>query len=370
MGAIAGYFGLMLIIILYQCLRVVNRGAFFGIIPAIMIVVTGAAGHVGANLVRALAAEGRPVRAFVHLDQRALEGLDIEVVQGDICVPDSLFKAFEGAEVVYHLAAHISISTDPWSRLEAVNITGTRNVVEACLRCGVRRLVHFSSIHTLTDTPDIPVDESNPLVDSRRCPPYDRSKAAAEGEIQRGIEKGLDAIIISPTAIVGPHDYKPSYFGEALLKLANGRLPALVSGGFDWVDVRDVVRGAMRAEETAPCGAKYLLSGHWLSLRQVAEMTEKITGVKAPASVYPMWLARIGAPFITAFDLMARRRPLNTSASLQALRGHRRISHQKAARELDYRPRPFRETLIDTLKWFETAGKLERPLQLKKTGAS
>jgi dihydroflavonol-4-reductase len=334
-----------------------------------MIVVTGAAGHAGANLVRALAAQGRPVRALVHLDRKALEGLDVEVVKGDICDLDSLLKAFEGAEVVYHLAARIAIGNEPWSLLEAVNVTGTRNVVEACLRCGVRRLVHFSSIHTMIDTEDIPVDESNPLVESRHYSSYDRSKAAAEREVYKGIEKGLDAIIISPTAIIGPHDYKPSHFGEALLRLANGHLPALVKGGFDWVDVRDVVKGAMRAEGTAPVGAKYILSGHWVSLRQVAKMTEELTGVKAPGSVCPMWLARVGAPFITAFDLLARRRPLYTSVSLQALRGHRRISHQKATRELDYQPRPFRETLIDTLKWFETAGKLEHPLKLEKTRA-
>lgn len=333
-----------------------------------MIVVTGAAGHAGANLVRALAGKGRFVRALVHLDRQALEGLDIEVVPGDICDLESLLKAFEDAEVVYHLAARISISKDSWSRLEAVNVIGTRNVVEACLRCGVRRLVHFSSIHTMTDAAaDIPVDESSPLVESRHYPLYDLSKAAAEREVRRGIERGLDAVIISPTAIIGPHDYKPSHFGEALLRLANGRLPALVSGGFDWVDVRDVVQGAMCAEEIAPTGAKYILSGHWLSLREVAKMAELITGVKAPGSIYPMWLAQIGAPFITAFDRLARRRPLYTSVSLQALRGHRHISHKKATRELDYHPRPFRETLIDTLKWFEAAGKLSRPLKPEKT---
>jgi len=156
-----------------------------------MIVVTGAAGHAGANLVRALAAEGRPVRAIVHLDRRALEGLDIEVASADILDPASLRRAFKGAEVVYHLAARIAIANEPWSLLEAINIVGTRNVVEACLDCGVRRLVHFSSIHTLADsTNNSPVDESSPLVESRRCPPYDRSKAAAEGEIGRGIARG------------------------------------------------------------------------------------------------------------------------------------------------------------------------------------
>jgi dihydroflavonol-4-reductase len=335
-----------------------------------MIVVTGAAGHAGANLVRALVTQGRPVRALVHLDRKALEGLDIEIVKGDICDPDSLLKAFEGAEVVYHLAACISIGKDPWSLLEAVNISGTRNVVEACLKCGVRRLVHFSSIHTVVDTTNgSAVDESNPLVKSRHYSSYDRSKAAAEREVYKGIERGLDAIIISPTAIIGPHDYRPSHFGEALLRLANGHLPALVSGGFNWVDVRDVVKGAMRAEETAPSGAKYILSGHWVSLRQLAKMTEELTGVKAPGSVCPMWLAQIGAPFITVFDLLARRRPLYTSVSLQALRGHRHISHGKATKELDYQSRPFRETLINTLKWFEAAGKLEHPLKPEKTGA-
>ncbi|MGD9115557.1 MAG: NAD-dependent epimerase/dehydratase family protein [Dehalococcoidia bacterium] len=329
-----------------------------------MIVVTGAAGHAGANLVRALAAQGRPVRALAHLDRRALEGLDIEVVSGDIRDPDSLLEAFKGAEVVYHLAAVIAIGNEPFSLLESVNVGGTRNVVEACLRCGVRRLVHFSSIHTLTDTSNgSPVDEACPLVASRRYPAYDRTKAAAEGAVYRGIEEGLDAVIISPTAIIGPHDYKPSHFGEALLRLANGQLPALVSGGFNWVDARDVVFGAMRAEEIAPCGAKYLLSGHWVALREVAKMAAELTGVKAPSSICPMWLARVGAPFVSTFDRLAHRRPLYTSTSLQALRGHRHISHEKATRELGYNPRPFRETLFDTLKWFEAQGKLAHPLK-------
>jgi len=227
-----------------------------------MIVVTGAAGHVGANLVPALLARGRPVRVLVHADRRAFQKLDVEVIQGDIRDPDSLLKAFKNAEVVYHLAARISISQYDWPLLEAVNVAGTRNVVEACRRCGVHRLIHFSTIHSIAQpSADGPVDESNSLVESRRYPAYDRSKAAAEGEVRRGVEKGLDAVIISPTGIIGPKDYKPSHFGDALLRLANGRLPSLVSGGFDWVDVRDVVRGAMRAEEIAPAGANTSFPG-------------------------------------------------------------------------------------------------------------
>jgi dihydroflavonol-4-reductase len=329
------------------------------------VAVTGAAGHAGANLVRALLAQGRPVRALVHIDRKPLAGLGVELIKGDIRDLESLVNAFKGAEVVYHLAAHISISKDEWPLLEAVNVTGTRNVVEACLRCKVRRLVHFSSIHSMTQGPsNIPVDESRSLVDSRRSQPYDRSKAAAEKEVLRGIEKGLNAVIISPTAIIGPYDYRPSHFGEALLRMANGRLPALINGGFDWVDVRDVVNGALRAEKKAPSGKKYLLSGHWVSLPDMARQVERISGVPAAGFVSPIWLARVGAPFMTTLDRLAGRRPLYTSASLQALESNRNISHRKASRELGYRPRPFRETLIDTLMWFEENGRLARPLKL------
>jgi len=187
------------------------------------VVVTGASGHVGANLVRALLDEGRPVRALVHANRQALAGLDIEMVEGDIANPESLLKAFDGAEVVYHLAATISLLMDSWPLLERVNVTGTRNVVEACLRSGIRRLVHFSSIHALRQEPlETTVDELRPLVDSPRCPPYDRSKAAGEIEIHRGLERGLDAVIINPTAIIAPYDYRPSRFGQILLDLARG----------------------------------------------------------------------------------------------------------------------------------------------------
>ncbi len=325
------------------------------------VVVTGATGHVGANLVRALIDKGRPTRSLVHINRRAVTGLDTEIVQGDICDQDSLCRVFDGAEVVYHLAACISLSMADWPQLESVNVVGTRNVVEACLRTGVRRLVHFSSIHAMVQEPfSASVDELRPLAESRHCPPYDRSKADAEREVWRGVEEGLDAVIISPTAIIGPHDYQPSYFGEALLSLAQHRLPALVTGGFDWVDVRDVVEGAMRAEKQAPAGAKYLLSGHWVSMRGIAAMVAEITGISPPRFVFPLWMAHLGIPVMNAVSRLNGKRPLYTSVSLRALKSNRHISHEKAARELGYRPRPFRETLVDTLRWFQENGQLGR----------
>lgn len=324
------------------------------------VAVTGATGHVGANLVRALIDKGISPCCLVHINCRAIDGLDVERVQGDVRDLDSLCRAFEGVDTVYHLAASISLSMTDWPEQEKINVRGTANVVEACLRNGVRRLVHFSSIHALVQEPlHIPVDESRPLVNSKRYPPYDRSKAAAEIEVRRGIEKGLNAVIVSPTAVFGPYDYQPSYFGEALITIAERKLPALVTGGFNWVDVRDVVTGAMAAAEQAPAGARYLLSGHWVSMCEIAAIIEEITGVSTGKPICPLWLAHIGAPFIGAISRLNGRRPLYTSVSLRALKSNRNISHELATRELGYQPRPFRETLVDTLQWFRENGQLK-----------
>jgi dihydroflavonol-4-reductase len=328
-----------------------------------IVAVTGATGHIGANLVRALIGQRRQVRALIHNSHEALDGLEIDLAQGDVGDPYTLTRAFTGAEVVYHLAAVISLSMNDWPEVEAVNVTGTRNVVEACLKCGVRRLVHFSSIHALVQEPlNKPVDELRPLVDSQGCPPYNRSKAAGEKEIREGIEQGLDAVILNPTAVVGPHDYQLSHFGEVLLAMARGRLPALVKGGFDWVDVRDVIQGALQAEQQAPIGAKYLLSGHWATVQDLAGLTEEILGTPAPRFVCPTWLARSSAPAVSVFNNLTGNRQLYTSVSIRALsQCNRNISHERATRELGYHPRPLRETLADTFRWFQDTGSLNLP---------
>jgi dihydroflavonol-4-reductase len=328
------------------------------------VVVTGAAGHVGNNLVRALLAQGRRVRALVHRDRRALEGLDVMMAEGDVRDPDSLRRAFDGAEAVYHTAAYISLSMHEWPLLEAINVHGTRNVVEACLDRKVRRLIHFSSIRALVQEPlDVSVDESRPLVTSRRSPPYDRSKAMGEMEVRRAIEEGLDAVIVYPAGMIGPYDFRPSYLGQVLLALCQKRLSALVAGGSNWVDVRDIVAGAMEAEDHAPIGSRYLLPGHWASMRELAAMVTEITWTRSPRLAFPMWMARLGLPLGARFAMLdGGEYPLYTSVSLKALRGNRMISRERATRDLGYRPRPLRETLVDTLRWFAKAGRLPRPL--------
>jgi dihydroflavonol-4-reductase len=325
-----------------------------------LIVVTGAAGHVGANLVRELLTRDYTVRALIHRDRRGVTGLEVELAQGDLRDIDSLVSAFTGAELVYHTAAQISISSRGWTRLEAINVAGTRNVVEACLRSGVRRLIHFSSVEALDIGPqDHPVDESTPLADGRTALPYPRSKAASERATRAGAERGLEAVILCPSAILGPHDYRISLANLGLLALARGRLWALVDGGFDWVDVRDVVAGAIAAGEVERPSERYILSGHWASLRDLAELVTEAAGVPAPHLVIPMPLAQLAAPLAERLGHWRGVQPLVTQGSLKPLASGRAISHALAARELDYVARPLRETVADTVAWFRDQNLLD-----------
>ena len=323
------------------------------------VLVTGAGGHIGGNLVRALLAGGRRVRALVRNDTRPLEGLDVERVTGDVLRPETLAPALEGVDVVYHLAGIITIEGDPDGRVWQTNVEGVKNVAASCLAAKVRRLVHFSSIHAFRQPPLLErLDETRPLVEGETEMAYDRTKAAGHREVLAAVQRGLDAVIVHPTAVLGPIDFKPSAMGQVLLDLYHRRLPALVDGGFDWVDVRDVVAGALAAEKQGRTGQNYLLSGAWRSVKELADLAEEVTGVRSPRFTSPMWLARVGAPFLGGWARVTGRRPLYTADSLRALRSNRRISSDKARGELGYSSRPLRDTIADAFEWFRGAGML------------
>jgi dihydroflavonol-4-reductase len=320
--------------------------------------VTGASGHLGANLVRALIDKKWQVRALIHRETQSLEGLDIERVPGDVLDEESLRQAFAGADTVFHLAGRISIVGWERREVEAINITGVRNVVAACEATGVKRLIHVSSFHAHQQEPlDEPLDESRPLHEGT-YPPYDHSKAEGERIVRAAMEKGLNAVIINPSGMLGPNDFKPSYFGATLLSIARGRMPALVDAGMCWVDIRDVAEGMIKACEKAEPGAKYILGGHWVTLRYIARQVTGITGVKPPHIVLPMWAAKAVAPPAMFFDRIRGRRPLFTPISMRELESNPDISHEKASRELGYEPRPLEQALADTIAWFQSHGML------------
>ena len=322
-----------------------------------MVTVTGANGHIGANLVRELLRRGRKVRVMIHEHDESLADLDVERVRGDVSDPRSLRQAFQGTEVLYHLAALISIMGDRGGLIRATNVGGVRNVMSAALGCGVRRVVHCSSVHAFVQEPlDEPLDETRAKVTSPRYPAYDRSKAAGEAEVRAAIKQGLDAVIVNPTGIIGPWDFAPSRMGRVLLRLYDRSFPCLIGGGFNWVDVRDAVEGAIAAEEKGRTGENYLLSGHWHSARDIAETARTVTGVRPPVLTCPIWLASLAAPFATIYGRAVGREPLFTTEALHALGANRRVIHDKASRELGYEPRPIRESVRATYEWFAEAG--------------
>lgn len=320
------------------------------------VTVTGASGHVGANLVHALCERGEKVRVLIHRDSRALEGLGVERIQGDVLDLDSLCAAFDGADVVYHLAAYISL-LDEHERLERINVGGTANVIEACRRTGVGRLVHTSSIEALLHPGcPRPLAETNPPSPEAVTTAYGQSKSRGCGRVLAAIEQGLDAVIVNPTAVIGPRDHKPSHFGRMFVDFARRKLPALVGGGFDLVDARDVAAGMLAAADRGRCGEMYLLSGEYTPVARLAEILEQHTGARRPRLTMPMWLAGFGALFTPPYYKLSGAQPRFTRMSIRMLAGEYRVAGDKAASELGYSARPVSDSVRDAVAWFRDKG--------------
>ena len=230
-------------------------------------VVTGAGGHIGSNLVRALLQQGRAVRMVDRREPAGLVALGAEFMAADVRDARAMASALTGAECVFHLAAVISVAGSMGGIVEEVNVRGVRTIASAALAAGVNRFVHCSSVHAfdLFALRGQDVVETSLRATDPGLPAYDRSKAAGEGQLRRVIDAGLDAVIVNPSGVIGPRDEQPLRMGHFFQALARGRLPATVAGGFDWVDVRDVVAALLAAEERGRTGENYLVGGHLLS---------------------------------------------------------------------------------------------------------
>lgn len=318
----------------------------------VVTVVTGASGFIGRVLAEALVAEGRTVRAVVNATPLDVEGVD--TVRADLRDPDAVRRAVEGATSVFHFASVISLAGDPDGTVEATNVRGAEALAEAALDAGVERFVHCSTIHVFDLEGDEAVDETTRRLEGGSA--YSRTKGEGERRVRGVFARGLSGVVVHPTAVIGPGDHRPSRTGQVLLDLARRRLPALVEGGFDWVDVRDVCAGAIAAEQRGRDGDSYILSGHWHSARELASLAEAATGVRAPRMTVPMWVARSAAPFADVVGRVAKRELRFSSEAIDALGLARRIRHDKAARELGYEPRALAESVEDAYRWFADVG--------------
>jgi dihydroflavonol-4-reductase len=320
-----------------------------------MNLVTGATGHIGNVLVRKLLDAGQSVRALIlpGEDTLPLRDLPVEQVSGDVLDPQSLGKAMNGVNRVFHLAGIISILPGRNDLLRRVNVEGTKNIVAEAKRSGVQRLIYTSSIHAIQHAPQgVCIDERLPFDPRNPVGEYDRSKAEASLAVQQAAEEGLDSVIVCPTGVIGPNDYRRSELGQLILDCVEEKTQFYIDGAYDFVDVRDVADGMMLAAEKGRNGETYILSGQRLAVRNIIDMLWEMTGKHFTRIHIPFSLARAASVFTPIYYRLSGTKPRFTPYSLSTLCSNSNISHAKATRELGYHPRRLLETLSDTVDWY------------------
>lgn len=322
--------------------------------------VTGASGHLGNNLVRLLAKEGHEIRALVRSENRVLGDISgVEMVPGNVLSPESLRSACAGVDCIFHLAGKISTFGDPDGSVFRTNVQGSLNVAHAALEGKVTRMVHCSSVHAFdySSKPDASLNEEFALATaSKRTPAYDFSKAESQRELLSLQSEGLNIVIVNPTGVIGPNDFEPSLMGQVFLQLKSKSLPSLVDGAFDFVDVRDVARGLLSAQEKGRSGQAYLLGNRTASLVEIAQLAEQVTGVAPPWFTCPRWLAQATAPFVEGLSRMTKSPPLYSQESIATLSRGKEIDSAKAREELGYATRPLEESVRDLYQSFAERG--------------
>jgi len=326
------------------------------------VLVTGATGHLGTNLVRALLARGQKVRVLLRRGNptTAIDALDVERALGDLHDQASLEEACAGCDRLYHLAALVSIVPADRQRLFAVNVLGTRNLLRAASRVGVRRVVHCSSLGAVGTRPGGSSDEEQTINPFHHCMDYDLTKALAEQEVLKAVMRGLAATIVNPSGLVGAWDFRPSLLGETILDIARGKLLAYVPGTVDLVPMDAVVEGHLQAMERGRVGERYILSGELVTLDQLIEWVVAETGARRPLWRVP---ARLVYPYTRLKDAVERSffprfRPRYTTQTLKILGEPKLGDDSKARGELDYRPGSVRAALQEAIAWYREAGLL------------
>ncbi len=320
-----------------------------------MILITGATGHVGNVLARELYGRGEKLRLLIP------PGEDITPIEGlknakrffcDVRDLKEVQRAVRGCDSVYHLAGIISITNSKKSRMRDINVRGTATVVEACLHERVKRLVYASSVHALRETPHgSPITEVLHTDIHSLLGPYAQSKAEATIEVLNGIQRGLDAVIVFPSGIIGPYDFRQSEMGMTFSYFAKAKKQYYIDGEYDFVDVRDVVEGLILACEKGEKGQGYILSGHKVTVREMITMVEDYLGLHNKKVRVPTALAQFAGAFAPLYRAFTGKKPILTSYSVAVLHSNCTISREKAEKQLGFKPRPIQESIADSLAW-------------------
>lgn len=324
--------------------------------------VTGGTGFVGANLVRLLLQEGHTVRALVR-DQSPLDnlqGLDVELVTGDLNDPD-LTQHLKGCEGLFHVAAHYSLWQSDRDRLLQNNVLGTRNILAAARQAGVERTVYTSSVAAIgVGAKGQPVNETHQSPVEKLVGHYKKSKYLAEQEAVKAAKAGQDVVIVNPSSPIGARDIKPTPTGDIILRFLRRQMPAYVQTGLNFIHVQDVAWGHLLAFQKGKTGDRYILGHQNLTMKQLLDQLSQITGIPAPARSIPIWiplsvawvdeqiLAPLGkSPSVPIDGVKMARQPMYYDAS-------------KAVSELGLPQTPIPVALRNAVDWFVSKGYTEK----------
>lgn len=329
------------------------------------VLVTGGTGFVGSRLVRKLLDRGEEVRCLARKSSvlRNLDGLKVQVVQGDLQDAASLSTAVRGCQTVFHVAADYRLwSRDP-QELYRSNVDGTRNLLQAAGDAGCERIVYCSSVGAL----GIPKDgtsgtETTPVTLEDMVGHYKRSKFLAEQEALQAAARGIPVVIVNPSTPVGPNDIKPTETGRIITRFLNNEMPGYVDTGLNLVDVDDVAEGHLLAAERGRIGEKYILGNRNMTLQEILETLAMLTGKPAPRAKIPYGFA-LGVAMVNQFFMgsLLRREPGIPVEGVKMARKRMFFDAGKAVRELGLPQTPVEDALERAVRWFSDNGYTRKP---------
>lgn len=321
------------------------------------VLVTGGTGFIGSNLAERLLQLGCNVKILKRVDSdfRAIRGIDVEHVVGDLRDPASLRQAMRGCDTVFHTAALVTFARKKKALQHEVNVIGTRNVVQACLTTGVERLIHTSSVAAIgyARTGEL-ATEDTPFNLGRRSG-YKLSKQLSEQEVIAGVSSGLNAIIVNPSVVVGERDIH-MHGGQLIKEIKKGRAPFYIDGGMSVVYVGDVVNGHILAAQKGRIGERYILSGNNMTHKAIFRRTAELVRGRSPFAKLPIPLLRLGAEAIEKVCNVFGMEPFISSDLVAGAGLDNWYSCEKATRELGYTVTSFDETILAAYRWYKENG--------------
>lgn len=322
-----------------------------------LYIITGAKGHLAGTIIRKLMKNDCLIRGLILPTENGNDDSKLKYYKGDVTILDSMNEIFSniaGYEViVIHTAGIISIEQNVSELMYNVNVIGTRNVLRACIKYNVNKFVYVSSVHAIPETAD------NGIIEEVGCfskewvtGGYAATKAEASQTVLNAVKNGLKAVIVHPSGIIGPYDKGRNHIIQLIQMYLSGKLSAGVTGGYDFVDVRDVADGCIAAAEKGKVGECYILSNRYCTVKELLEFMRVASNGRKKVC-FPLKIAKLAAPIFEKAAEITHTRPLFTKYSLYTMESNGHFTHDKATMQLGYHPRDIKITIEDTIAWLK-----------------